>query len=343
MLSDLSIYLGKRDKTTANKLLGNAFILSFIVAAIVSTVCLLSMDSLLRAFGGSDNTLPYAKDYLSIIIPFNLFTSLSWGLNNILRASGHPTKAMFTLILGAVVNVILDALFIFVFDWGIRGAAIATVIAMMISSAWVILHFISKKHEVRFQKPYFKLEWRIIKYIFYIGMAPFCMQIAGSLVNVLMNHTLISYGGDLAVGAFGIISSFVMLIVMAIIGLNNGMQPIIGYNYGAKLNHRVVKTLYYGIGVATILTTIGFILSQVCPASIAAIFTSDQTLIEITANGLRIAMSLFFLAGAQIVITNFFQSLGKAKWAIFLSLSRQIIFLAPFLLIFPPLFQLNGA
>ena len=341
--AQVSIYLGKKNSIMANRILGNAFILSFIIAAIVSTACYLCIEPMLKAFGGSEQTIPFAKQYLSIIIPFNLFTSLSWGMNNIMRAAGHPTKAMLTLMIGAGVNVILDPIFIFVFDWGIQGAAIATVISMVISSTWVIVHFTNKKHEVHFQRDYFKLNGKAIKKILYIGMSPFCMQIAASLVNVLMNHTLIHHGGDLAVGAYGIISSFVTLIVMAIIGLTNGMQPIIGYNFGANQYDRVIKTLHYGIIIASILTTIGFIISHFWPMTIARAFTKDETLLAITNNGFKLAMSLFMFCGAQIVISNFFQSIGKAKWAIFLSLSRQILFLLPFLFFFPSIWGLDGA
>ena len=257
--AQVSIYLGRKNPKMANHILGNAFILSIIIGLTISSLCFFGIQPLLKAFGGSEQTIPFAKQYLSIIIPFNIFTSLSWGMNNIMRSTGHPIKAMLTLLIGAGVNMILDPIFIFVFGWGIQGAAIATVISMIISSSWVLIHFTNKKHEVHFQRAYFRLDWQVIKRILYIGLSPFSMQIAASMVNIIMNRTLIHHGGDLAVGAYGIISSFVTIIVMAIIGLTNGMQPIIGYNFGANQYDRVIKTLRYGIVIASLLTTLGFL------------------------------------------------------------------------------------
>lgn len=340
--TQISIYLGRKDKETAEQILGNAFVFSLITMLIVVSVSLFFLDDILIAFGGSPATIPYAKDYLNTIIPGHIFTMLSFSFNNCMRASGYPIKAMFTMLIGAVLNVILDPLFIFVFDWGIAGAAYATVISKAVSATWILLHFTNPKNNLYFKRGTFKLSKKIILAIISIGMAPFFIQISASLVNALMNNALKNTGGDLAIGAFGIINSLSMLIIMSIVGLNNGMQPIIGYNYGARQNDRVLRTLRYGIIIATIVTTLGSLAAELFPHQLARLFTTDQELIDITAHGMRICYALFIIVGGQVVVTNFFQAIGKAKISIFLSLTRQLIFLVPFILIFPPIWGLTG-
>jgi len=340
--TQISIYLGRKDKKTAENILGNAFVFTFIAMSIVISVSLFFLDDILIAFGGSETTIPYAKDYLKIIIPGHIFTALSFGFNNSMRASGYPVKAMLTMLIGAVINTILDPIFIFVFDWGIEGAAYSTVISMAVSAIWVMRHFTNPKSTLHFKRGCFKLKKKIILAIISIGMAPFFIQVSASLVNALMNHALRNTGGDLAIGAFGIINSFSTLIIMGIVGLNNGMQPIIGYNYGARQNDRVLRTLRYGIIIATLATTIGGLCAELFPRQLARLFTTDQELIDITAHGMRICFLLFMIVGGQIVTTNFFQAIGKAKISIFLSLTRQLLFLVPFILIFPPIWGLTG-
>ena len=340
--TQISIYLGRKDKKTAENILGNAFVFTFITMSIVISVSLFFLDDILIAFGGSEATIPYAKDYLKIIIPGHIFTALSFGFNNSMRASGYPVKAMLTMLIGAIINTILDPIFIFVFDWGIEGAAYSTVISMAVSAIWVMRHFTNPKSNLHFKRGCFKLKKKIILAIISIGMAPFFIQVSASLVNALMNHALRNTGGDLAIGAFGIINSFSTLIIMGIVGLNNGMQPIIGYNYGARQNDRVLKTLRYGIIIATLATTFGGLCAELFPRQLARLFTSDSELIELTAHGMHICYALFVVVGGQIVVTNFFQAIGKAKISIFLSLTRQLIFLVPFILIFPPIWGLTG-
>jgi putative MATE family efflux protein len=301
------------------------------------------MDDLLRLFGGTENTLQYARDYMMIIIPGGILTALYFGLNNIMRASGHPKKAMFNIILGACVNIILDPIFIFVFKWGIQGAAIATVIAYFIGTINVATHFTVKTTALRFHIQNFKFQKDIVKSILSIGLSPFSMQLGTSLVVVLINGTLLKYGGDLAIGAYGIINSINMMIVMFIIGLNQGTQPIVGYNYGARNFDRVFKTLRLAAIAGTGLTTIGFLYGMFLPGQIVSLFTTDTELQQIAANALRISVIMFPVIGFQIVVSNFFQSIGKAKISIFLSLTRQFLFLIPCILILPPIFGLNGA
>lgn len=341
--SRLSITLGEGNIDKAEKILANALILTIIISGTAVIFSYIFMSDLLRLFGGTENTIQYAIEYMQIIIPGGILTALYFGFNNIMRASGFPRKAMYSIILGAVLNTILDPIFIFVFDMGIRGAAIATVISYFVGGAWVISHFFGKSTNIRFRKKNFKLEKDIIFSILSIGMSPFSMQLAASMVVIIINGTLLHYGGDLAIGAYGILNSVLTLLIMLIIGLNQGTQPIIGYNYGAKLHHRVIKTLKIGAITATIMTSLGFIIFMFFSKSVVSVFTVDKELQNIAANALKISVIMFPVIGFQIVVSNFFQSIGKAKISIFLSLTRQFIFLIPCLFILPQIFGLNGA
>jgi putative MATE family efflux protein len=338
----VSIFLGKKENDKAENVLGNALILTFIISAFTITLSLVFLKDLLVWFGGSENTIPYATDYLYIIIPTNILTSLSFGFNSIMRASGYPKKAMLTMLIGAVLNIILDPIFIFVFDMGIRGAAYATVISMAVSASFVMFHFVSKESLIRFRKKYFKLDWQIILHIVSIGISPFSMQLGGSLVNVVMNNSLYTYGGDLALGANGIIISFALLLVMLVIGISQGMQPIVGFNFGAGHHRRVMETLRLVIITSTCVMGLGWLISQFFPEIIVKGFTSDKELIAIATNGLKLNFVLLIVVGSQINISHFFQSIGAAWKTILLSLSRQMIFLIPALLILPPILGLNG-
>lgn len=338
----ISIFLGRKQNEMADKVLGNALILTLLLTVLTIVPCMIWLEELLLAFGGSEQTIPYAKDYLYITIPGNIFAALSFSFNAVMRASGYPKKAMFAMMIGAVLNVILDAYFIYGLDMGIRGAAIATVISMAVSAAFVMSHFIRKDSLVRFRRNTFMLQWPVIWGIVSIGVSPFAMQLAGSLVNVIMNHALKANGGDLAIGANGIISSVAMLLVMLIIGISQGMQPIVGYNYGAGLHKRVKETLRLVIITATVITGTGFLCSFLFPVTIVRAFTNDAEMTAIASNGLRLCLLGFLPVGSQIAITQFFQSIGIAWKAMFLSLSRQCLFLIPSILLLPPFFGLDG-
>jgi len=339
----ISITLGENDKEKAEKILANALVLTFIISGTVVILSYIFMSDVLRLFGGSEQTIGYAEEYMRIIIPGGILSALSFGFNNIMRASGYPQKAMLTMIICALVNVILDPIFIFVFHWGIQGAALATNISYLVGTVWVLSHFMKSNSVLKFRKKNFRLEKDIVKSIISIGMSPFSMQLAATFVYILINSTLLKYGGDLAIGAFGIINSVNTLIIMVIIGLNQGTQPIIGYNFGTKNYDRMFTTLKYGMIIATCLTTLGFIIGTFMPSLMASLFTKDTELQAIATKALRISVTLFPLIGVPIVITNFFQSIGRAKVSIFLSLTRQFIFLIPSLLLLPPIFGLTGA
>lgn len=341
--SRISITLGQNDKEKAEKILANAVILTFLISGTAILLSLIFMNDLLMLFGGTANTVKYAYDFMIIIVPGGIFTALYFGLNNIMRSSGYPQKAMFNILLGAIINIILDAIFIFVFDWGIQGAATATVISYFVGTVNVTLHFFSKNSNLRFHWKYFKLEWSIVKSILSIGMSPFSMQMGASLVVIIINATLLKYGGDFAIGAYGIINSIMMLVVMFIIGLNQGAQPIVGFNYGAGNYERMFKTLRYTIIIASVFSAVGFVIGRFFPEISVSLFTTDENLKHIASNALKIGVSMFPIIGFQIVIANFFQSIGKAKMSIFLSLTRQFIFLLPAIFILPLFWGLNGA
>jgi len=339
----ISITLGENNREKAEKILANAFTLTLIISGTVVILSYIFMSDLLRLFGGTEKTIRYAEDFMKVIIPGGIFSALSFGFNNIMRASGYPRKAMYTMIICALLNALLDPIFIFWFHWGIQGAAFATNISYLVGTVWVLSHFMKKDSNLRFKRKNFRLQKDIVMSIISIGLSPFSMQLATCVVIILVNSTLIHYGGDLAIGAFGIINSINTLIVMVIIGLNQGTQPIIGYNYGAKMYDRMFKTLKYAVVLATIITTVGFIIGTYMPSTIASLFTKDVELQAIATKALRISVTMFPIIGFQIVVTNFFQSIGKAKISIFLSLTRQFVFLVPCLLILPPFFGLTGA
>ena len=338
----VSIHLGRKDNDRAENVLGNAFMLMVILNGCTIPLSLYFVDDLLEMFGGSVQTIPYAMEYLHISIPGNMLASISFGLNAVMRASGYPKKAMYIMLLGAVINVVLDYFFVFVFGWGISGAAYATIISMSITSVLVLLHFFGRSSIIRFRKKYFKLNPSVVGNIFTIGMSPFAMQMAGSLVNIVMNKSLKSYGGDLAIGASGIINSYALLIVMLLLGISQGMQPIVGFNQGAGNMKRVYQTLKLVIITGTIITCVGSLCCYLFPHFIVRIFTSDAELLSISANGLRICLSAGLIVGSQVVISQFFQSIGFAWKAMFLTLSRQCIFLIPAIIILPRYFDLDG-
>lgn len=340
--SMISIRIGQLRKADAIRILGNSVVLSIIIGIVFTILTLVFLDEILILFGASENTLPYARDYLVIILAFNVVTHLFFGLNAIIRASGYPRKAMVSTLLTIACNIILTPIFIFTFKWGIKGAAIATVFSQICGLIWVLSHFISKKPYIHFRPSGFRIKTRIIKDILAIGLSPFIIHTASSTVAIITNLQLFKYGGDYAIGAFGIVNSVGVLIVMIILGLTQGMQPIVGFNYGAKRTERVIEALKLTILCATGVSFLGFLGGELFPKAIARCFTNDELLISNTVIGLRISMAVFFIIGFQVVVSNFFQYIGKAKVAIFLSLSRQVIFLIPLIAILPNFYELNG-
>ncbi len=338
----ISISLGKRDKETSEKILGNSLLLTILLNAVFITLIVIYLEPILRAFGASDLTLPYAYDYMKIVLLGNVFVSLTYNFNAMMRASGYPKKAMTTMLIGAVFSVILTPIFLYGFDMGIKGVAWATVVSMFIGMLFVMHHFFQPNSLIRLKLKYIRLDKKIIAAIISIGMSPFSMQVAASGVAVLMNTSLIRYGGDLAVGAYGIINTVLMIFLMIIMGLNQGTQPIIGYNYGAGNYNRVRETLMYSLKVATIITVAGALTGLFFPRVFASAFTTDTELLGITERGIRIAVSVLPLVGFQIVSSSFFQSIGFAAKSIIQSLSRQLIFLVPGILILPRHFGLDG-
>lgn len=337
-----SIVLGSGNKPRAFMILGNSLVMTLLFGIAYLTVFAIFMDDILLLFGASHKTLPYAHDFMLYIMPGLLATNLCYSFNNIMRSSGYPTKAMITMFIGAGMNVILAPIFIFVLGWGIKGAAIATDISMTVSMSFVMAHFFSKKHEVHFKKGIFKLDRQILGSIMSIGAAPFIVNVAGCVINAIVNNSLYRYGGDFAVASMGIFTTFTQLIVVVIIGVCQGMQPIVGYNFGARRFDRLKHTYWLSVGSATVLCCIGTMLAQFYPFGIARAFSSDSALIESTVKSLTITTTMFWFVGFQIVSTNFFQSLGYASKSIFLSLTRQVIFLIPLLFTLPHKFGLDG-
>jgi putative MATE family efflux protein len=338
----VSIRLGQKDKYGAVVFLGNAFALNIIIGLLFSIVMLLFLDNILYAFGASSDTLPYAKEFMQIILAGNIFTHLYLGLNNIMRASGYPRKAMNITLITICINVVLAPLFIFVFHWGIRGAAAATVCAQFVGTVMVFSHFIKKHSTLHFIHGCFQIKRNVVKDIVSIGSSNFLMLICSSIVIMLFNLGLERHSGDYAIGAYGIINSIASLFIMIVLGLNQGMQPIAGYNYGARNFSRVIKVFQYALIAGSCVTILGFILMQSIPDLLSRMFTSSNELIELAVVGMRIFSAMFFLIGFQMVTANFFQALGKAQISIFLALTRQVLLLIPALLILPHLWGLYG-
>lgn len=338
----ISVKLGQKDYDTARHILGNSATLNLIVGLAFGIISLIFLDPILYFFGASEQTIPYARDYMIIILIGNVFSHMYLGLNSVLRAAGKPREAMYATIFTVCLNTALDPLFIYTFHMGIQGAAFATILAQMIALAWQLKYFANPKELLHFQKGTFKPVGTIIGNIVAIGMSPFLMNMCACVVVIFINKGFILYGGDLSVGAYGIANRVTFIFVMIVIGINQGMQPIAGYNFGAQLMPRVMRVLKLAIIAATCITTTGFLVAMFIPRPCARLFTTDPTLIALTANGLRISMLAFPIVGCQMVITNFFQSIGIAKVSIFLSLSRQLIFLLPCLFILPPIFGVDG-
>ena len=338
----LSVLLGQKNYKAANKVLGNVVTLNTIIGLVFMAVALIFIDPILYFFGASENTLPYAKEYITIILIGNVVTHLYFGLNAAMRSSGNPKKAMALTIFTVVFNTILDPIFIFVFDMGIAGAAWATVLAQTVAMILVMKHFSDKTRAFHFEKGIFKLDRRVAKDSLTIGMGPFLMNAAACLVTLFINQQLRDYSGDLGIGAYGICNRFIFMFIMICMGLNQGMQPIAGYNYGAKQYSRVKEVFWMTAKFGTIVTTICFCIGMFIPRLAAGIFTHDEALLNMSEEGLRILTIGFPIVGFQMIGTNFFQCLGMVKKSIILSLSRQLLFLLPLLYCLPLWMGANG-
>ena len=331
----LSVLLGQQHYKAANKILGNVVSLNIIIGALFMAVSLIFIDQILYFFGASENTLPYAKEYITIILYGNIITHLYFRLNAAMRSTGNPKTAMGLTIFTVVFNTILDPIFIFVLDMGIAGAAWATVLAQTVAMILVMTHFSNRSRAIHFSKGIIRLHWKVAKTSLVVGMGPFLMNAAACIVTLFINQQLRDYSGDLGIGAYGICNRFIFMFIMICMGLNQGMQPIAGYNYGAKLYSRVREVFWKTARLATYVTTLCFVIGVFIPEAAVGMFTHDEELTRIASDALRILTLVFPIVGFQMIGTNFFQSLGMVKKSIFLSLTRQLIFLLPCLYILP--------
>ncbi|MBI9066460.1 MAG: MATE family efflux transporter [Salinivirgaceae bacterium] len=339
----ISINMGRKDFKRAELVLGNAFALIIIVSLFVTGLGFLIKGPMLRLFGASDLTMGYANEYLNIILLGTILNMTGFSLNNLIRSEGNVKIAMYSMLISAGTNIILDPIFIFVFDMGVAGAAYATIISMFILCIWVIWHFRSQRSVLKLKKENLKIVPEIVIYIVTIGFAPFAMQFASSFVQGTFNTQLVKFGGDLAIGAMGIINSVAMFVVMTMIAINMAAQPIIGFNYGAEHYKRVKETLLIGIKAASLISIFAWILVELFPAPIIKIFNNDnQELLNIGKQGLRLIFAAFPIVGFQIIVGNYFQSIGKAKISAILTLLRQVFLLIPAILIFPRFWGLDG-
>ena len=337
----ISMRLGQRDYATAQRVLGNVVMLNLLLGVGFGLVALLFLDPILYFFGASDATIGYAREYMTVILLGNVITHMYLGLNSVLRASGHPRKAMYATINTVIINTILDPIFIYGFGWGIRGAAIATVLAQIISLVWQFRLLSDRSELIHFRRGIYRLRRRIVRDVLAIGMSPFLMNLTACFIVILINKGLKTYGGDLMIGAYGIVNRLAFVFVMIVMGVNQGMQPIAGYNFGARQYDRVLRVLKLTIVCAVGITTAGFLVGEFAPRLAVSLFTSDEELIRLSVEGMRIVFVFFPIIGFQMVATNFFQSIGMAGKAIFMSLSRQLLFLMPGLIFLPRFFEVS--
>jgi len=340
-----SIFLGQKDEKKAENVLHNVMLLSLIHSVVFGGISLLFLDPILTIFGATPETLPYAHDFMFVVLLGTPIAYVFISLNNVMRATGYPTKAMVSALLSVVVNIILAPLFIFVFGWGIKGAAFATVCGQTVACIWVMWHFFSRKSFVRFSR---SAKWfvpSLVARIYAIGLSPFLINVCACIVVVFINKSLLEYGGadgNMAVGAYGIINRVTMFFLMIVLGVTQGMQPILGYNYGAGQWARVKRTLRLGIWVGSVITVVGFAITELFPDEVTLMFNNDPTLLRLSREGFRIVLLCYPFIGAAIVIQNFFQSIGKPQLSIFLSVTRQLVFLLPLLLWLPTFWGLDG-
>ncbi len=338
----ISVKLGQKDYKRAQNLLGNTVTLNLIIGLLFMAVCLLFLNPILRFFGASDVTLPYAREFMIIILLGNVVTHMYFGMNAVLRAAGKPRHAMYATLFTVACNIVLVIAFVWWFRWGIRGAALATVTSQSLALCWQMWVFSDKKELLHLRRGIYRLRPQLVKNIIAIGISPFLMQATSCIIVIFMNNQFVHYGGDMAVGAYSIANSMVMVFFMFVMGMIQGMQPIVGYNFGAEKYDRMFRCLWLTIAAATSILLVGWALSMLFPREIARIFTTDPTLLELSARGIRLDMLVFFVVGSQAVITNFFQCIGKVKVSIFLSLSRQLFMLLPMAFFFPLVWGLDG-
>lgn len=339
----ISIRLGEQKKEEADKIAGNATLLLILLPLAISGIYFLFSDPILMLFGASHDVLPYARDYIHIIMMGAVPGSISFGLNNFIRAEGNPRFSMFTQIIGGVFNIIFNYVFIFKFGWGIKGSALAAITSQTISALWVLSYFFQGRSKVKIRLKNLKPETSIVLKTMAIGFAPFAMQISNSVQQTILNKTVMAYGGDLALSAVGIVMSVGMILIMPIVGISQGAQPLIGYNYGAQNYERVKQTLKKGIIASTVLGIVGFVFIQLFATPIVELFSKgDTALTELSAHALVTFFMLIPIIGFQIVGANYFQAVGKPIQSTILSLSRQVLIFIPLLLILPNLWQIEG-
>ena len=338
----ISVKLGQKDYKAAEHLLGNTVTLNLIVGLLFMVVCFVFLNPILRFFGASDVTLPYAREFMEVILAGNMITHMYFGMNAVLRAAGKPRHAMYAVLFTVAMNIALVIAFVWWFRWGIRGAALATVTSQSMALCWQLWLFSDKKELLHLRRGIYRLKADLVKNIISIGISPFLMNATACVVVIFMNNQFVHYGGDMAVGAYSIANSIAMVFFMFVIGVNQGMQPIAGYNYGAMKYDRMMRVLWLAIAVATGILLLGWGLSMLFPRQLARIFTTDKTLIDMASRGIKLNMLVFYVVAGQAVITNFFQCIGKVKISIFLSLTRQLILLIPMAYILPLFLGLDG-
>ena len=338
----ISVKLGQKDYESAENTLGNTITLNLIIGLAFGGICLLFLDPILRFFGASDTTLPYARDFMQIILAGNVFSHMYFGMNAVLRAASKPRMAMFATIFTVAMNILLDTVFILWWHWGIKGAAFATVISQVLALCWQMKLFANKNELLHLKRGIYKLKANLVRNIISIGISPFLMNACACVIVIFINNQLVKFGGDIAVGAYGIANSIAMIFIMFVIGLNQGMQPIAGYNYGAQQYGRMMRVVKLSIITALCIMLTGWTLAMFAPYYCARMFTKDPELIKGSIKAIQIIMMMYPFIGCQMVITNFFQCIGKVKISIFLSLSRQLLFLLPLLVLLPNIYGING-
>lgn len=338
----ISLRLGEGKGDEAEKIIGNALALFLIVGITLSVVGIIFLEPILIFFGASPNVLPYAADYMKIILAGSIFFAIGTGINNFIRAEGNPRIAMNTMLIGAVTNIVLDYIFIFVFHWGIKGAAGATIVSYAISSIWVLYYFLSGNSKLKIRSKNLKLNKVIVKGIVVVGFPTFVLQATSSIQQLILNRSLALYGGDLALAVIGIIMSITTFLIMPAMGISQGAQPIIGFNYGAKKFDRVKETLKLSIISSTAIVTIGFIISKIWPSQLISLFNSNPELIELGTHAMGIFFKFIPLVGLQMISSSYFQAVGKPNQSTLLALSRQIIIFIPLLVVLPRMWGLEG-
>ncbi|MCR5077349.1 MAG: MATE family efflux transporter [Prevotella sp.] len=338
----ISVKLGQRDYDTAENILGNTVTLNLIIGIVFGLVSIIFLDPILRFFGASDATIPYARSFMQVILAGNVISHMYFGMNAVLRAASKPRQAMMATIFTVVMNILLDVVFIWWWHWGIRGAAFATIISQAMALVWQMRLFANQDELLHLKRGIYRLKANLVKNIVAIGISPFLMNVCACIVVIFINNQLVSYGGDMAVGAYGIANSIAMIFVMFVIGLNQGMQPIAGYNYGSQQTDRLMRVVKLAILAATAIMVTGWLIAHLAPYYCARMFTTDPELIRQAIKAIQINMMMFPFIGYQMVVTNFFQCIGKVKISIFLSLSRQLLFLIPLLAVLPRFFLLDG-